>query len=413
MTAAATEREARYAGWRVALASAVGLFCWSIPPMSFAVFLKPMAEDFAWSRQSVSAVFGVSALVAALGSAAAGYLVDRFGARVVVVPGLVLAGVAFALRAAIAPPFWHVVALFAVSGMAGVAASPVAYTRVITGWFDRRRGQALGIAVSGAALGAMVHPPVAQALIDMAGWRTAHVVLGAFILCVGVPVVAAMVRPHPAWSAAAQRTTTGATVREGLRSWKFWVLAVVLLCDGIANSSLSVHLVALLTDRGVPAAQAALALATMGAAAFAGRLASGWLLDRWFAPRISVSLLVASAGGMFLLADAHSMAVGAFAAALVGFGMGGEADVTPYLVSRYFGLRSFATLYGVMFMGTAFAWATGPALMGRAFDASGSYGPHAMRLGALLLAAAALMLTLPRYAAASPPDVTAGTAVAG
>ena len=79
-------------------------------------------------------------------------------------------------------------------------------------------------------------------------------------------------------------------------------------------------------------------------------------------------------------------------------GMGGEADVTPYLLTRYFGLRAFSTLYGAMFVATAIAWAVGPSLMGRSFDATGSYTPHLQLMATLLVAAGALMLTLPRYA---------------
>jgi MFS family permease len=201
----------------------------------------------------------------------------------------------------------------------------------------------------------------------------------------------------------------GATVREGLTSRIFWVLAVVLVCDSIASSSLAIHLAALLTDRGLPAGQSAMALSVLGGSAALGRLTTGWLLDRWFAGHISMLLLAMSAIGVLLLADAQSFAVGAVAAAMVGFGMGGEADVTPYMLSRYFGLRAFSTLYGVMFMATALAWAIGPALMGRAFDATGSYSSHLVGLAVALVAAAALIVTLPRYAASSS-TVPAGDA---
>jgi predicted MFS family arabinose efflux permease len=395
------ERDLRYPGWRVALAAGVGVFCWSVPPFSFTVFLKPLAEEFAWSRESVSAVFGLAALVAAACAAPAGYLLDKVGARAVVIPALTVAAVVFALRAFLAPPFWHVAALFALTGVAGIGTSPMAYVRVVATWFDARRGLALGVAISGAALGAMVHPPVAQALIDAAGWRRAHLILAAFMLCVGVPVVAVFLRPRPRPAGVAEpaAAATGATLGEGLSSWMFWVLAVVLLCDATVNGSVTVHLPALLTDRGVSGPQSAVALSAMGGAAFIGRLVVGWIIDRAFAVHISIALIVLSAAGAVVLAAAETFAAGTTGAMLVGFGMGGEADVTPYLLSRYFGLRAFSTLYGVMFMATGIAWAIGPALMGRSFDATGSYSAHLLLLAVLLVAAAALMLTLPRYPA--------------
>jgi uncharacterized peroxidase-related enzyme len=110
-----------------------------------------------------------------------------------------------------------------------------------------------------------------------------------------------------------------------------------------------------------------------GAAILAGRLSTGWLLDRFFAPRVGACLFALSALGTFQLATAHTLAVGIEAAALIGFGMGGEGDVTPYLLSRCFSLKSFSTLYGFTWTAYAIAGALGPVIMGRAFDATGSY----------------------------------------
>lgn len=398
------ERTWHYDGWLVAFASAVGIFCWSLPPFSFAVFLKPISDEFGWSRQSVSALIGVSAMVSAICSAPIGYLIDRVGARRVVLPSLAAAGLVFASRAFLEPPFWHLVVLFGLSGLVGMGTSPVAYGRLLASWFDERRGQALGFAIAGGALGAMVHPPLAQALIDAGGWRSAHLVLGGVMLVLGLPIALRYLTPYPSGAGPRQGrdVAAGATVREALGSRLFWILAVVLLCDSIANSSLTVHLPALLLDRGVSAGQSALALSALGGAAFLGRLSSGWMLDRWFGPYLSVGLLMLSTAGLLVLTTAQTAVGGAVAAALVGFGMGGEADVTPYLLTRYFGLRSFSTLYGVMFMATAIAWGIGPALMGRAYDASGSYTAHLEVLGAMLLVAAVLMLVLPRY----PPSLS-------
>ncbi len=401
-TATMSEADPRYPGWRVAGAAALGIFCWAIPPYSFAVFLRPLTEEFGWSRQSVSAVFGIAAMTAAVCSIAAGVLIDRVGPRRVVVPCLLVGALAFLGRAFIEPPFWHVVVLFALSGVAGSGASPLGYLRMVSGWFDRRRGQALGIAIAGSALGSMMHPPVAQALIDLAGWRRAHLLLGAFMLFVGVPVVAAFARPRAMPGVTAPvAPVAGATVTEGLGSRLFWVLAAVLLVDSLANSSVTIHLPAMLGDRGLASAQGALALSAMGAAAVAGRLVTGWAIDRIFAPYISVALLVASALGLYVLTTADTLALGVSGAVLVGFGMGGEGDITPYLLSRYFGLRSFSTLYGAMFAVNAVAWAIGPTLMGRTHDATGSYVSQLVVLMAGLAIGVVLMLTLPRYAPAT------------
>jgi cyanate permease len=190
----------------------------------------------------------------------------------------------------------------------------------------------------------------------------------------------------------------GASVAQGLRSRAFWIIVIVLFASSLSQNGAIAHLAALLTDRGISAASAAVAVSVLGGATLAGRLITGWLLDRYFAPRVSFGLLALAALGTYLLAAAHSIYTGCLGAALIGFGMGGEADVTPYLLSRYFGLRSFSTLYGFSWTAYALAGAAGPVLMGRAFDATGSYEALLARLSLFTVGTAALMLLLPAYA---------------
>jgi MFS family permease len=203
---------------------------------------------------------------------------------------------------------------------------------------------------------------------------------------------------------AGQLAVTGATVRDAMTARAFWILVTVLFCSSIAQNGALTHMSALLTDRGVSAAGGALAISAMGGASLLGRIATGWMLDRFFAARVSFALLSTAALGTFLLSSADSLTLGLLAAVLIGFGMGGEADVTPYLISRYFGLRSFSVLYGLTWTFYAFAGAIGPMLMGKAFDVTGSYASLLAQLALVTLAVAALMLLLPRYA---PPQVTA------
>jgi len=178
----------------------------------------------------------------------------------------------------------------------------------------------------------------------------------------------------------------------------------------VATTGVVVHLAALLTDRGVTPKRAALVVSMMGVASLAGRLVTGWLVDRFFGPRVSFAMLSLTALGTLLLATADSFASGALAAALIGFGMGGEFDVTPYLVSRYFGLRAFGTLYGIAFAAAAAAGAVGPVLLGRAFDASGTYESLLPRLAVFVAAVALLMLTLPSYTLRTPAQGVAARA---
>ena len=140
-----------------------------------------------------------------------------------------------------------------------------------------------------------------------------------------------------------------------------------------------------------------MAMAAMGAASLVGRLGTGWLLDRFFAARVSFLLLAIAALGIFLLSNAQSFVQGAVGATLIGLGMGGQADVIPYVLSRYFGLRSFAMLYGLTWTVYACAGAAGPILMGRVYDLTGSYERLLLVLAVTTLAVGGLMLLLPPY----------------
>lgn len=387
-----------YEGWRVAAAASVGVFVGfaSLLVYTFGVLLKPLTEEFGWSRESASAAFGIAAMTVAACSPPLGYLFDRVRPTRIIVPCLVVFGAAFASLSLLTPRLWHLYAVFFVLGVVGNGTAQMAYSRAVSSWFDKRRGTALAVLMSGGAVGAMVLPPVAEALIQSVGWRQACVVLGVLVIAVGVPVVARFIRERPIERGAAA-VLDGMSVREGVTSRVFWILVIVLFAQSIAQNGALTHMAALLTDRGVPAAGAALALSAMGAASLAGRLTTGWLLDRFFAPRVGFCLLSIAAVGTYLLAGAHSLTFGVLAAALIGFGMGAEADVTPYILSRYLGLRSFAMLYGLTWTVYAIAGAIGPILMGRAFDATGSYTTLLTQIAVGTFLIAALMLLMPGY----------------
>jgi MFS family permease len=393
------EGSLRYEGWRVAGASAAGVFVSfaSLLVYTFGIFLKPWSEEFSWSRESVSAAFGIAAMTVAVCSPPLGYLLDRISPARIIVPCVCIFGLAFASLSLLNGSIWHLYAVFFVLGVVGNGTAQMAYSRAVSSWFDARRGAALALVMAGGAVGAMVLPPLAGSLIARYGWRQACVILGAMVLVIGPPAAARFVRQRPEPRHEPSAPAGGASVREGLRSRVFWILVAVLFGSSIAQNGTITHLAALLTDRGVTAQDAALAVSAMGAASLAGRLGTGWLLDRFFAAHVAFGLLGMAAGGTLLLAAADSIVSGMLAAALIGFGMGGEADVTPYLLSRYFGLRAFSSLYGLTWTAYAIAGAIGPILMGRAFDVAGSYGTLLPVLAGVIIAVAMLMLLLPRY----------------
>jgi predicted MFS family arabinose efflux permease len=392
------ESNLRYEGWPVAITGGVGVFLASLFVYTFGMFLKPLSAEFSWSREAIASAYGTAAIMSAVWAGPLGYLFDRVRATVLILPCLVLIAAAFVSLAAMTPHLWHLNATFAVFGIAGTGTSAIAYSRAVFSWFERRRGLAFGIVVSGGALGSLAHPPLADVTIRLLGWRGASLAIGLIVVAVGVPAMARWMRERPAVTVKAREAEGGASVSEGLRSRPFWTQIVVLFCGALAQNSAIVHLAPLLTDRGVSSSQAALAVSAMGGGSLVGRLLAGWMLDRFFGPYVSFALLTIAALGTLVLSSAETFAVGALAAACIGFGMGGESDVTPYLFSRYFGRRSFSTLYGLTWTATGIAAAIGPIMMGRAFDSTGSYESLLLTMAAITFVAASLMFTMPRYA---------------
>lgn len=392
------ENRLGYAGWRVVLGATCCVFVSfaSLLVYTFGIFLKPLTAEFGWSREAVSSAFGIAALSVAACSPVIGMLLDRFPARRVFRPCLTIFGCAFASLSLLTGHLWHLYAVFLVLGIVGNGTAQLAYSRVVSTWFEQRRGTAFALLMCGGAVGAMVLPLLAQYLIGSFGWRMAFAALGCLVLVVGLPA-SFLIREPVETRVGPRESASGASVAEALNAWPFWVIVLVLFALSIGQNGSIAHLAALLTDRGIPAAKSAMAVSVLGAATLGGRLLTGWLLDRFFAPRVAFCLISSAALGTYLLASTQSAGMGLVAAAFIGVGLGGEADVTPYLLSKYFGLRSFGTLYGLSWTAYAIAGAIGPVVMGRSFDSTGSYQTLLVWLSMLTVAAGMTMLVLPAY----------------
>jgi cyanate permease len=250
----------------------------------------------------------------------------------------------------------------------------------------------------GAGLGAMILPVVAQSIITHSGWRVAYLALGGIAVVLGLPLSWRYVRERGSGQqTSAPVVHAGVTWQEGLGSYPFWIIVVVLFVSSISMNGAITQLSALLTDRGTTPRDAALCASVLGGMSLLGRIGVGWLLDRFFGARVALLINLTTAAGIFLLARSNNFSAGCVAAALIGIGAGGEAAITPYLLTRYFGLRAFSTLYGVTWTFYAAAGAIGPVLLGRAFDSTGSYASSLIIFATALAIAAALMLALPRY----------------
>jgi MFS family permease len=403
------ESRLSYAGWKIVFAGFFGVMVSfaAVVPYTFGLFLKPLVAAFGWHREAISAGFSISALTVAAASPGLGFLLDRFGPRRIILPCILIFSFAYASLALLTPHLIHFYLAFFVIGLVGNGTAYLGYSRAISTWFDHRRGLALSIMLAGGGCGAMFLPVIAQAGITHYGWRNAYVLLGVVALVLGFPLTAWFVREQPvAQQSVHVSSEVGNSVREALSSSVFWVIAATVCLYAISVNGAIAHLSALLTDRGVSTQGASYSIAIIGATGLIGRVLTGVFLDRFFGPRVSQIMLLMTVTGIVLLSVAHTLTAGLFAASLIGFSMGSEGDITPYLLSRYFGLKRLSTLYALTWTAYAVGGATGPLVVGRIFDSLGSYRAGTIQLLALpALIPCLLMFLLPRYAGrVNPPS---------
>ena len=395
-----SEFDRSYYGWRVVMAACFGVMVGfgSLYVYTFGVFMKPLGAEFGWSREAISRGFGLAALSMAVGSPVIGQWLDRFGPRRVILPCLTIYGCAIASLGLLRPHLWQFYATCILLGTVGNGAAHLAYSRSISTWFHQRLGMALAFVMAGAGLGSMILPFFAQSIMSRAGWRAAYFSLGGLALAVGLPLTWRYIHERASVEADSPATVpSGPTWQQGLRSFPFWIIVAVLFVSSVSMNGTITHLAALLTDRGITARGAALSASLLGGSSLAGRLVVGWILDRFFGARVACVVFLITAAGILLLARADTLFISCVAAGLIGVGAGGEADITPYLLTRYFGLHAFSTLYGITWTFYAIAGAVGPVILGRAFDTTGSYTSLLTLLAVTMALAGALMLLLPHY----------------
>jgi MFS family permease len=408
LTPGLSEFDLKYYGWRVVLAACFGVMAGfgSLFVYTFAVFVKPLSAEFGWSREAVSSGFAIAAVTVGLCSPLLGQWIDRFGPRRIILPCMTVFGCGIASLALLHSGVWQFYLTCFLLGVVGNGAAHLAYSRSISTWFQRRLGLALAFVMVGSGLGAMILPVVAQSIISRSGWRAAYAALGCIALLLGLPLSWRYIRERGLLQPqSAPVAHSGMTWQQGLRSFAFWIIVAVLCVSSISMNGAITQMSALLTDRGITASGAALCASLLGGSSLLGRVGVGWLLDRFFGARVAFVISLSTASGIFLLARANSFPAGCLAAALIGIGAGGEAAITPYLLTRYFGLRAFSTLYGVTWTFYAAAAAIGPVILGRAFDSTGSYTSLLVILAAALALAAAMNLFLPRYSDSAATDL--------
>jgi len=403
-------------GWRVLLLSVVGIAISINASLlyGFGTLVVPLEQAFGWSKSeqqvAISFLFGGAVIALQL----VGWFNLRFGIKRMTVASLIMLSLGYLATTQLQGSVWSLYLAFAILPLVGMGALAVTWTQLLSLWYDRNRGLALAIGLSGTGLTAATIPQLMSWGIEQWDWRAAFVILALLNLLVLLPLTLLWFRISSSGGKAAQergkelQNLPGMSFREGMRSSKFWTcnLALALVISSIIGMVTST--VPMLQSKGLSASEANLIFSGFGIALIFGRLLIGYLLDRMWPPVVSaVSLSLPAIGCLIYLGGTVEFAPLLLAAILVGFGAGAEFDIAAFLVARYFGLREYGRLFGVHQGLNTVASALAPLLFAFLLSRTGSYSPMLIYAIACSLIGPLLLLTLGRVPRFEPTPIAA------
>ncbi|MDY6916459.1 MAG: MFS transporter [Chloroflexota bacterium] len=404
-----------YGWWIVAVSFIVLMLHTGAAFYSFSRFLPTLVGAFGSTTAAIAGVASVYMLVAGLVSPVIGKLSDMYSPRLVISVGAVLAGGALMLVGA-ATQVWHLYALYVLVGVGFSAAGFVPVNVVLSNWFVRRRGLAVGIANVGMSLGAALLAPLVGFLIDGIGWRMAFVTLGVLTVVLVTPATMLVMRTKPEdkgllpdgvaavevaeasqmpdLAGATGADDPGWTLSGAVRTLGFWMLMVAFFLTGLVIAGVLQNEVNFLTIMGIPMVMATFALGFTGGIGGLGKLVFGFVADK-LGPRYTALLcFTLQLVGVVVLFMTRSPAMVWVFVFVYGFAMGGNVTMQPLLTAQLYGISSFGAIFGWMALAGAVGSALGPVIGGAIYDVSGSYSiafivfiaVYAVAIGAVLLA---------------------------
>ncbi|WP_162527136.1 MFS transporter [Sphingomonas solaris] len=399
-TAAAGEWRAH---WPSALSAAVGMSFSTLYVYSAGGLTEPLEQEFGWSRAAIGSGISVLTITGSLLGPIMGAAVDRFGSRRIAVPGVIGFCLAFALLSLATESLWTWWLLWFLLALLGVGVKPAVWTTAVASLFQKSRGLALAVTLSGASLGSIFTPLLTNWLVDHHGWRGAFVGLPLIWGAIGVPLIffgfrgasdkerrnlsrGVVTAPIPGG---------GLRVRDAILSRRFTSLLIAAMAFSLLAVSLIVSLIPILSSHGIPRGTGAGIAATIGITAVIGRIATGYLLDH-FDPRLvsAVTMALPIVTLTLLLAMPGSVPLAFLAVLVMGLSLGAEVDAVAFLTGYYFGVRHYGLLFGTIMSGLSIAAGSAPLIAGTIFDRTGSYDLMLMGAIPLCLLAAGLIASL-------------------
>jgi len=390
----------------VVCAIGIGIGVVSLPFYTQGLFIEAWIKDFGWTRAQAS--FGIlgSTLTLALVSPLVGAIVDRYGLARPVAASLLGLSIGFLLLGLYVQSVTTFVILAILQALLGSASSPLAYTRAINTVFDKQRGLALGFALSGTGIAAMVGPKIVGNLIETLGWRGAYFSLAGFTLVSGVIIVSILSRlsgakTPPKIDIAASDTG----FKEAVKTKTYWIMLGAMFTLSLGFGGMIVHFVPILLESGLTMSVATSTAGVIGIAVILGRIVVGAAVDKIFAPYVAFVVIFSCILGVLSLAIFGTKAA-IPAAFVIGFSIGAEVDLIGYLVAKYFKMAAYGRIYGRQYAAFGFGTAFSPAIIGAIHDSTGNYQAAIYAAIAALSVSAVLFLFLPKFDTA-PEDIEA------
>ena len=385
----------------------------------FSLFVRPLEESLGWGRGQVMAGFTFFYLLVGIASPVVGRFVDRYGARPVIPIGAITYGIGLLLLSRTSD-LWLFYLGYALVGTGGAAIGPVPCSAVISNWFKRKRGIALGLMAAGIGAGGVVMAPFVGYMLSRFDWRAAYLSMAVLVVAVVVPLALLVIRTKPAEmglypdgdsasafaaDGAAKVKETGFTLKQALRTPAFWLIAIAISFSNFANMSVFQASASFLGDAGFSIATAATALGLLGFGSAAGKVLFGWMCDRVPANRVCAIGIALQLTGTLLLMSVRAGSPQAFIwgyALISGLGVGAWLPTLSMMSSTNFGLLFYGTVFGTLNLLNSTGTATGPLFSGMAYDMSGSY------MGAFITCAILMAVAIPAALMVRKPSLPTG-----
>jgi MFS family permease len=374
----------------------------AIPFYTLGVFAGPVMAETGWTMRQYQTAF-TFVIVGTFFGPFFGHLCDKFGARPIALFSLV--GFAIAL-ASLAPAaktgLYAYYAAWTVMAILGQGTGPVVWTHAVGHRFTQNRGLAFGIVMAGSGAFAMIGPVLVSNIITAWGMSAGYLMLALLVLCVPLPLVSILLKPVPANTiddriAQHAGERRGSTLGQALANFRFYVIGTSFFVVAFGVAGLISNMIPMLRSAGMSAQDSSRLIGLVGVAVIAGRLIMGALLDRFWAPLVATMALMCPAISCAILLNGLTGWHATIAILLVGFAAGAEFDIVAFLVSKYFGMKAYGKIYGLLYIALFVGAAIAPAIFGWVYDAQGSYRSILQGVAVATPLAALALLALGRY----------------